>query len=89
MLGQKTEKVLKQFDHKFEVEKYTGKVKWIDFSKYGFLTASDGREYFVHRSEIKDFSLKKDDPVTFSLKTGSKGPIAINIKKVDVSFKEK
>ncbi|MCK6439634.1 MAG: cold shock domain-containing protein [Planctomycetes bacterium] len=61
-----------------------GKVKWFDRVKgYGFITADDGRDVFVHYSSIEGEgyrSLEEGAAVTFDIKEGEKGPQAINVK---------
>ncbi|MDD3477823.1 MAG: cold shock domain-containing protein [Candidatus Izemoplasmatales bacterium] len=61
----------------------TGKVKWFNAEKgYGFITASDGKEYFAHFSQIKKDgykSLAEGEAVSFDVTQGQKGPQASNI----------
>ena len=65
----------------------TGKVKWFDGKKgYGFITAENGKEIFVHFSGIvKDGfkSLNEGQVVEFEIGTGAKGEQAINVKVVE------
>lgn len=65
----------------------TGKVKWFDGKKgYGFITAENGKEIFVHFSGIvKDGfkSLNEGQVVEFEISTGAKGEQAINVKVVE------
>ena len=62
-----------------------GTVKWFNDSKgFGFVTAEDGTEAFVHHQDImgEGFkSLTEGEPVTFELTEGPKGPKAINVQK--------
>ena len=55
----------------------TGKVKWFDGKKgYGFITAENGKEIFVHFSGIaKDGfkSLNEGQAVEFEVGSGAKG----------------
>jgi CspA family cold shock protein len=64
----------------------TGKVKWFNNSKgYGFITADDGTDAFVHYGDIigDGFkSLEEGDTVEFEMSQGPKGAKAINVKKV-------
>ena len=65
----------------------TGKVKWFDGKKgYGFITAENGKEIFVHFSGIvKDGfkSLNEGQSVEFEIGTGAKGEQAINVNVVE------
>ena len=65
----------------------TGKVIWFDGKKgYGFITAENGKEIFVHFSGIvKDGfkSLNEGQVVEFEIGTGAKGEQAINVKVVE------
>ena len=61
-----------------------GKVKWFNAKKgYGFVTGEDGKDVFVHFSDIvsKGFKTLKDgEEVTFDLVQSDKGPKATNVK---------
>jgi cold shock protein len=63
-----------------------GTVKWFNDSKgFGFITAEDGSEVFVHHTSIQGSgfkSLAEGDKVTFDTEQGPKGPKAINVVKV-------
>ena len=63
-----------------------GKVKWFNDSKgFGFITAEDGTDAFVHYADIQGEgfkSLAEGDNVTFELTKGPKGPKAVNVRKV-------
>ncbi len=66
----------------------TGKVKWFDGKKgYGFVAnPSDGKDYFVHFSEIQTDGFKTLDEgqrVEFEIGEGTKGEVAKNVKKID------
>ena len=65
----------------------TGKVKWFDGKKgYGFITAENGKEIFVHFSGIvKDGfkSLNEGQAGEFEIGTGAKGEQAINVNVVE------
>jgi len=62
----------------------TGKVKWFNEKKgYGFITAEDGKDLFVHFSGIEGEgfkSLNEGDKVDFDITRGPKGPQAIKVK---------
>lgn len=64
----------------------TGKVKWFNDTKgYGFLTADDGTDAFVHFSDIEGDGFKtlvEGEEVTFEVTEGPKGPKAVNVRKV-------
>lgn len=65
---------------------YTGVVKWFDNEKgYGFISANDGNDVFVHHSQIKEKGTNKDihegEDVSFDIVQGEKGPSAINVQK--------
>lgn len=64
-----------------------GKIKWFDAQKgYGFITAEDGKEIFVHFSSIESgrtyVGLDKEDTVEFEIGKNNKGPQAINVNLV-------
>ncbi len=60
--------------------KNTGKVKWFNENKgYGFILQDDGRDIFVHYSEIQmeGFrTLNEGETVQFELADSPKGPQA-------------
>jgi cold shock protein len=61
-----------------------GKVKWFNTRKvYGFIATDDGKDIFVHYSNIESEGYKtlaEGDPVTFDVVDGEKGPRAENVK---------
>ncbi|KPJ72583.1 MAG: cold-shock protein [Planctomycetes bacterium DG_20] len=62
-----------------------GTVKWFSDAKgYGFITAEDGTDAFVHHSDIQGEGFKtlaEGDQVTFDITEGPKGPKAVNVRK--------
>jgi CspA family cold shock protein len=62
-----------------------GTVKWFNDSKgFGFITAEDGSDVFVHHTSIvgNGFkSLAEGEHVTFDVEKGPKGPKAVNVVK--------
>jgi CspA family cold shock protein len=60
-----------------------GTVKWFNQRKgYGFLSAGDGRDIFVHYSNISGEGFKnlsEGDSVSFDIVEGEKGPRAENV----------
>lgn len=65
----------------------TGVVKWYDSQKgYGFISANEGNDVFVHHSQVKEHSGNKDlhegESVTFDIVEKDKGPQAINVQKL-------
>ena len=63
-----------------------GKVKWFNSTKgWGFITAEDGTDVFVHYSDIdgEGFkALEEGDSVDFEITEGAKGPKATAVRKV-------
>ena len=65
------------------------KVKWFDTKKgYGFVAdlVSDGKDYFVHFSEIQTEgykTLEEGQKVTFEIGEGQKGEVAKNVKVIN------
>ena len=60
-----------------------GTVKFFnDMKGFGFLTSEDGKEYFVHMSDIEnEAALKEGDAVTFEVEQGDRGPKAVKVVK--------
>ena len=60
-----------------------GKVKWFNTRKgYGFIATDDGKDIFVHYSNIESEGYKtlaEGDPVSFDVVDGEKGPRAENV----------
>jgi CspA family cold shock protein len=63
-----------------------GRVKWFNEKKgYGFIETNEGQDVFVHYSSIEGAgfkSLAEGDQVNFVVEQGSKGPQAVNVKRV-------
>ena len=63
-----------------------GTVKWFNDSKgYGFISLEDGKDAFVHHSEIQGEgfkSLAEGDRVECDVSQGPKGPQASNVVKL-------
>jgi len=60
-----------------------GTVKFFNEMKgFGFITAEDGKEYFVHQTALEEgVNLNENDSVTFDVEEGDRGPKAVNVKK--------
>ncbi|HUT42732.1 MAG TPA: cold shock domain-containing protein [Desulfobacterales bacterium] len=60
-----------------------GTVKWFNQRKgYGFISTDDGRDIFVHYSNISGEGFKtlaEGDQVSFDIVDGEKGPRAENV----------
>ncbi|WP_319370025.1 cold shock domain-containing protein [uncultured Ilyobacter sp.] len=60
-----------------------GTVKWFNGEKgFGFITAEDGVDLFVHFSEINKpgfKTLEEGERVTFEITKGQRGPQASNV----------
>ncbi len=63
-----------------------GSVKWFNESKgYGFITADEGKDVFVHYSAIQGDgfkTLREGEKVSFEIVNGEKGPQAANVAKL-------
>ena len=63
----------------------TGKVKWFNSDKgFGFITADDGTDVFVHHSDIQGEGLKtleEGQTVEFETAEDPKGSKAVNVRK--------
>jgi CspA family cold shock protein len=62
-----------------------GKVKWFNAQKgYGFITTEDGKDIFVHYTEIQGSgfqTLAENQEVEFEIKQGPKGEQATKVVK--------
>lgn len=60
-----------------------GTVKWFNQKKgYGFISTADGRDIFVHYSNISGEGFKtliEGEPISFDIVEGEKGPRAENV----------
>ena len=67
--------------------KMKGNVKFFNDGKgFGFITAEDGKEYFVHISGVPEgLNLKENDAVSFDVEDGERGPKAVNVQLDDGS----
>jgi len=65
---------------------HSGKIKKLVRDRgFGFISDTDGRELFFHRSSVMDSAfetLKEDSKVEFEVEKSDKGPCAINVKVV-------
>ena len=63
-----------------------GTVKWFNNQKgYGFITAEDGKDVFVHFSGLNTEgfkTLEEGAAVEFDITDGAKGPQAVNVEVV-------
>ena len=62
-----------------------GTVKWFNNQKgYGFITAEDGKDVFVHFSglNMEGFKTLEEGAVEFDITDGAKGPQAVNVEVV-------
>ncbi len=61
-----------------------GVIKWYSEKKgYGFVESDDNKEYFLHKTGIADhghFGLRKDDRVSFEIKTTNRGEQAVRVR---------
>ena len=64
-----------------------GTVKWFNDTKgFGFIHSDDGKDVFVHHSEIAGEghrTLKEGERVEFEVTEGPKGLKALNVKRTD------
>lgn len=66
---------------------FTGTVKWFDNDRgYGFISTNDGKDVFLHHSQVKEKSHNKDihegEELAFDIREDEKGPAAINVQKI-------
>jgi CspA family cold shock protein len=65
----------------------TGIVKWFDNQKgYGFISANNGQDVFLHHSQVKEKGFDKDIPegqeLSFDIVEDKKGLSAVNVQKM-------
>ena len=67
-----------------------GTVKFFDSTKgYGFITADDGKEVFVHQSGVEEgLTLRDNDVVSFDIEQGDRGLKAVNVKRATEGAEE-
>lgn len=62
-----------------------GSVRWFNAAKgFGFITGSDGTEYFVHHRHIKEEgfrTLAPGEPVQFGTEFTLRGAAAVEVKR--------
>ena len=60
-----------------------GTVKFFNAMKgFGFIAGEDGKEYFVHKTDLNEgVIINDDDAVTFDVVEGDKGPKASNVSR--------
>ncbi|MGE0480296.1 MAG: cold-shock protein [Phycisphaerae bacterium] len=62
-----------------------GTVKWFNDAKgFGFITAENGQQVFVHQSEIRAGgfrALAEGESVSFEIERGPKGPRATRVRR--------
>lgn len=75
-------------------ESMKGVVKFYnDRRRYGFITGEDDKDVFVHETGLEKQGLKKPsitegDNVEYEIKESDRGPIAINVKKIEAEEDE-
>jgi len=57
--------------------------RWLDGRGYGFIKGEDGKEVFVHNSEIQGkSSLREGEKVEFEVTDTDRGPRAVKVKPI-------
>ena len=60
-----------------------GTVKWFNEDKgFGFIEQENGKDLFVHHSEVRGGALNEGQAVEFEIGQGQKGPCANNVRAV-------
>jgi CspA family cold shock protein len=61
-----------------------GTVKFYNFKKrFGFITGSDGKDYFVHQTGLKSTNIRDGMKVTFEIVQDDKGSKAVDVNVVE------
>lgn len=65
-----------------KIDRHRGIVKWFNGRKrFGFIMPYEGKEIFMHGSEVRKKSrIKPGDLVEFSLKASKRGPVATDVQ---------
>ncbi len=59
-----------------------GTIKFFNDAKaFGFISGEDGKDVFVHQSELGEAKVIEGDSVTYDVETGDKGLKAVRVKK--------
>jgi CspA family cold shock protein len=57
--------------------------RWLDYRGFGFIKGEDGKDIFVHNSDIEGKnSLREGEKVEFEVTAGDKGPRAVKVKPI-------
>lgn len=57
--------------------------RWLDYRGFGFIKGEDGKDIFVHNSDIEGKnSLRAGEKVEFEVAAGDKGPRAVKVKPI-------
>jgi CspA family cold shock protein len=57
--------------------------RWLDQRGFGFIKGEDGKDIFVHHSDIEGKnSLREGEKVEFEVTVGDKGPRAVKVKPI-------
>jgi len=57
--------------------------RWLDQKGFGFIKGEDGKDIFVHNSDIEGkSSLREGEKVEFEVIAGDRGPKAVKVKPI-------